>query len=237
MNRSRIYILPLSFTLFVLQFSFFTLHAQELQPTDNDALLKVSVIDEKNTPMASEKVSFESETTKKLYGGITDANGKFNILIPKGCVYDVKYRQFTSDATYGKKVTVPTTGDLLTFNYTIRVQLPKTYTLHNVFFDTGKATLRAESNKELDELFDFLSHQKNIVIEVGGYTDNVGTDADNLKLSQARAESVRNYLVKKGIAGDRVQAKGYGSSDPVASNDTPEGKQQNRRTEIHILKS
>ncbi len=75
------------------------------------------------------------------------------------------------------------------------------------------------------------------MIEVGGYTDNVGTDADNLKLSQARAESVRNYLVKKGIAGDRVQAKGYGSADPVASNDTPDGKQQNRRTEIHILKS
>jgi len=226
-----------TFVLFTLVCLALLANAQELQPTDNDALLKVSVMDDKNTPMASEKVSFESEKTKKVYGGTTDANGKFDILIPKGCIYDVKYRQFTSDAAYGKKVNVPTTTDLLTFNYVIRVSLPKTYTLNNVFFDTGLSTLRKESNKELDELFDFMSHQKNLVIEVAGYTDNVGNDADNLKLSQARAESVRSYLVKKGIGADRIQAKGYGSADPVASNDTPQGKQQNRRTEIHILKS
>lgn len=211
-------------------------NAQGLQPTDKEALLKVSVIDEKRAVLTHEKVSFESEKTKKVYGGTTNDSGKFEVLVPNDCTYDVKYRQFTSDASYGKKLNIPAT-DLLTIGYTIVVHYPKTYTLHNVFFDTGKATLRAESNKELDELFDFLSHQKNIVIEVGGYTDNVGTDADNLKLSQARAESVRNYLVKKGIGGDRIQAKGYGSADPVASNDTPDGKQQNRRTEIHILKS
>jgi len=222
--------------LFMLIFSMSVSHAQ-LQPTDSDALLKVSVIDEHNVPMTSEHVSFVSEKTKKNFGGVTDANGKFDILIPKNCVYDVKYRQFTADALYGKKLNVPGGDDLITFNYTIRVQLPKTFTLKNVFFDTGKATLRAESNKELDDLVDFMSHQKGIVIEVGGYTDNVGADADNLKLSQARAEAVRNYLIKKGIGQDRIQAKGYGSADPVAPNDTSEGKQQNRRTEVHILKS
>ena len=136
-----------------------------------------------------------------------------------------------------KNLLFPRGDDLITFNYTIRVQLPKTYTLKNVFFDTGKATLRSESNKELDELADFMSRQKALVIEVGGYTDNVGSDADNLKLSQARAEAVRNYLIKKGIGQDRIQAKGFGSADPVAPNDTPAGKQQNRRTEVHILKS
>jgi len=217
--------------LFVFGFSFGFANAQ-LQPTDSDALLKVSVIDEHNISMTSEQVSFVSEKTKRTFGGVTDANGKFDIL-----VYDVKYRQFTADALYGKKLNVPGGDDLITFNYTIRVQLPKTFTLKNVFFDTGKATLRVESNKELDDLVDFMSHQKAIVIEVGGYTDNVGSDADNLKLSQARAEAVRTYLVKKGIGQDRIQAKGYGSADPVASNDTPEGKQQNRRTEVHILKS
>jgi len=222
--------------LFVFGFSFGFANAQ-LQPTDSDALLKVSVIDEHNISMTSEQVSFVSEKTKRTFGGVTDANGKFDILVPKNCVYDVKYRQFTADALYGKKLNVPGGDDLITFNYTIRVQLPKTFTLKNVFFDTGKATLRVESNKELDDLVDFMSHQKAIVIEVGGYTDNVGSDADNLKLSQARAEAVRTYLVKKGIGQDRIQAKGYGSADPVASNDTPEGKQQNRRTEVHILKS
>jgi OOP family OmpA-OmpF porin len=211
-------------------------NAQGLQPNDNEALLRVSVIDDKKMPMAGEKVSFVSEKTKKVYGGITNDSGKFQLLIPTNCVYGVQYKQFTADANYGKKLTVPHDTNL-TFNYIIRVQLPKTYTLHNVFYDIGKATLRPDSYKELDELYDFMSHQKNLVIEVGGYTDNVGTDADNLKLSQARAESVRNYLLKKGIGAERIQAKGYGSADPVASNDTPDGKQQNRRTEIHILKS
>jgi OOP family OmpA-OmpF porin len=219
-----------------LGFIFNCSYGQELQPTDSDALLKVSVIDYQNNPLVSEKVSFQSEKTKKLFGGTTDATGKFEVLIPKNCIYDVKYKQFTSDAAYGKKLTVPAVNELLTFNYTIRVELPKTYTLHNVFFDTGKSTLRVESNKELDELAEFMSHQKTMVIEVGGYTDNVGNDADNQKLSEARANAVRAYLIKKGISADKIQAKGYGSAEPVASNDTVEGKQQNRRTEIHILK-
>lgn len=76
-----------------------------------------------------------------------------------------------------------------------------------------------------------------MVIEVAGYTDNVGSDAANMKLSQQRAETVRNYLVSRGIKADKIQAKGYGSSDPVADNSTPEGRKQNRRTEIHILKN
>ena len=213
-------------------------YGQQLQPTDNDALLRVSVINYQNRPMTGEKVSFQSEKTHKLYGGITDTTGIFQVLIPKGCEYDVKYKQFTSEAKYGKKLTIPVAADeLLTFNYTIRIQLPKTYTLHNVFFDVGQSTLKTKSYKELDELAEFMMQQKSMVIEVAGYTDNVGTEAANLKLSQARAVVVRNYLIKKGIRADKIQAKGYGSSNPVAPNDTPQGRQQNRRTEIHILKS
>lgn len=224
--------------LFIFTILYLGSYSQQLQPTDSDALLKVSVIDFQNKPLAGEKVSFLSEKTQKIYKGTTDSKGKFEVLIPKGCVYDVKYKQFTSDAAYGKKLTIPAAPDeLLTFNYAIRVQLPKTYTLHNVFFDTGKSSLRPESSKELNELADFMKQQETMVIEVAGYTDNVGNDADNLKLSQARAEAVRNYLIKKGIHADKIKAKGYGSSDPVAPNDTPEGRQQNRRTEIHVLQS
>ncbi|HRZ47762.1 MAG TPA: OmpA family protein, partial [Bacteroidales bacterium] len=65
--------------------------------------------------------------------------------------------------------------------------------------------------------------------------DDVGDDASNLKLSQQRADAVKNYLAGKGIARDRVVAVGYGETQPVASNDTPEGRQQNRRTEVKIL--
>ena len=206
-----------------------------LQPTDRDALLKVAVVDFQNKPMPGEKVAFTSSKTSKTYGGITDASGKFELLIPKGCDYKISYKQFTTNADYNKSLTIPATADLLTFTYTIRVEMPKTYTLKNVFFDTGKATLRKESSKELDELVDFMKHQTTMKIEIAGYTDNVGADDANLKLSQDRADAVRNYLVSHGVSVDKVTAKGYGSANPIASNDTPDGKQQNRRTEVHIL--
>lgn len=195
----------------------------------------VSVITVQNKPLAGEKVSFISLKTKKIYKGITDSSGQFKMLVPKGSGYDVKYRMFTTDTTY-RNFNIPAGDDLLTMKYVLRVQLPQTYTLHNVFFDTGKSTLKPESYKELDELADFLHYQKTMVLEVAGYTDNVGNETDNQKLSTARAETVKNYLIKKGVPSARIQSKGYGSSNPVASNDTPGGRQQNRRTEIHTLK-
>jgi OOP family OmpA-OmpF porin len=220
-----------AFFIFSCAYSF----AQQLEPTAKEDLLIVSVINEQNKHLSGERVSFTSEKTKKIYGGITDTSGKFLVLVPKGATYNVKYKQFTSDTSY-KEYKVPMDTDLVTINYVIRIHLPKTYILHNVFFDIGKATIRPESDKELSELADFMSYQKTMVIEVAGYTDNVGNESDNQKLSQSRADAVKNYLIKKGVHADKVQSKGYGSADPVASNDTPAGKQQNRRTEIHILK-
>ncbi len=75
-----------------------------------------------------------------------------------------------------------------------------------------------------------------MVIEIAGYTDNVGTDEANLKLSQERADAIRDYLMKRGVSHLKIIAKGYGEADPVATNETPEGRKLNRRTEIHILK-
>ena len=87
----------------------------------------------------------------------------------------------------------------------------------------------------LDELVAYLVRKDDEKIELGGHTDNVGTAASNLKLSQARANTVRAYLLTKGIDPSRVTAKGYGMSKPVASNATAAGKAQNRRTEVKIL--
>ena len=74
-----------------------------------------------------------------------------------------------------------------------------------------------------------------MIIEVGGHTDNVGDDATNMKLSHDRAKAVREYLVNAGIGANRVQAKGYGESNPIATNDTDDGRRSNRRTEFIIL--
>jgi outer membrane protein OmpA-like peptidoglycan-associated protein len=106
--------------------------------------------------------------------------------------------------------------------------------LRNIFFDTGKSTLRAESNAELDRLVKLLKDVPGLKIEISGHTDNTGSATLNETLSQARAEAVVTYLTSKGIQGSRLTAKGYGASKPVASNNNEEGRQQNRRTEFEI---
>jgi len=75
------------------------------------------------------------------------------------------------------------------------------------------------------------------VLEIAGYTDNTGNPADNVTLSQARAEAVRDALIKYGVSPDMLVAKGYGQADPIASNDTAEGRLKNRRIEYHVLKT
>lgn len=107
--------------------------------------------------------------------------------------------------------------------------------LKNIFFDTDKYELKPESSAELDKLFSFMGKNPSLRIEIGGHTDNVGSDAHNLELSQNRADAVFNYLVDKGIARERMTARGYGKSLPVDTNDTPEGRANNRRTEFKVL--
>ena len=75
------------------------------------------------------------------------------------------------------------------------------------------------------------------VLQIAGYTDSSGNPAKNVTLSQGRAEAVRNELIKDGVNPDMLVAKGYGSADPIASNDTPEGRSRNRRIEFHIVKT
>lgn len=107
--------------------------------------------------------------------------------------------------------------------------------LNNVFFETGKSDLSDESRVELNKAVELMETNPSMVIEVGGHTDNVGDDDFNMKLSHERAKSVRQYLVNAGIASERIQAKGYGETTPVADNETEEGRAANRRTEFIIL--
>ncbi len=210
---------------------------QDLQPDDSNALLNVSVIDYLKKPIMGEKISFTSKKTHKVFSGSTDSTGKFHLLIPKDADYDVKYFQFTSETNYDNILTLPEAKDqLLTFNYTVRVQLPEKYVLSTVFFDYNKTTLSVESYRELNQLTQFMKAQKTMVIEIASYTDNAGAEDKNLKLSQQQADVIRDYLLKHGVHATIIQAKGYGSADPVASNDSPAGRKQNRRTEIHVIR-
>jgi outer membrane protein OmpA-like peptidoglycan-associated protein len=106
--------------------------------------------------------------------------------------------------------------------------------LRNVFFETGSAALRSESMVELDRLAQLLLGSPDLKIQINGHTDNVGDDAFNQTLSEARAKSVQDYLLSKNIATARLRFKGFGESKPLESNDTPESRARNRRTEFVV---
>ncbi len=112
---------------------------------------------------------------------------------------------------------------------------PVVVILNNIFFDLGKYELRKESYIELTVLLSYLQQNPKMKIEIQGHTDNTGSEESNLILSQNRAESVMNYLISKGVDPQRVSAAGYGESQPLAPNDTEEGRARNRRTAFQIL--
>ncbi len=110
-------------------------------------------------------------------------------------------------------------------------------TLKGIKFDFNKAIIKPESYPILDEAADILKTHPDIKVELQGHTDSVGSDAYNLKLSDARAKSVRDYMIQKhNIDASRLSAQGYGERKPIGDNRTKEGRNQNRRVDFHILK-
>ena len=107
--------------------------------------------------------------------------------------------------------------------------------LEGVHFDFDKATLRPEAKTILDEAAALLNKNERVVVEVAGHTDSTGSESYNQGLSERRANSVQDYLVGKGVKAHRLSSKGYGESMPVASNDTKEGRAENRRVELIVL--
>jgi outer membrane protein OmpA-like peptidoglycan-associated protein len=107
--------------------------------------------------------------------------------------------------------------------------------LANVFYEVDSWELRKESMSELNTLADLLLDNKNLLIEIGGYTDSTGTTEYNISLSEKRAMSVVNYLVNKGISPSRLKSKGYGNTSPIGDNVTVEGRRLNRRTEAKVI--
>ena len=107
--------------------------------------------------------------------------------------------------------------------------------LRNIFFDSNKFDLKPESNSELEKLVEILSKNPTMKVEISGHTDNVGNKAANKTLSENRSKSVVAFLISKGISSDRLSSKGYGDEKPIDTNDTEQGRANNRRTEMVIL--
>jgi len=108
--------------------------------------------------------------------------------------------------------------------------------LKNIFFDVDKFSLKKESDIEIKKLYDFINQYPDLKFEIGGHTDNTGKKENNQVLSENRAKVVMDKLIEMGIKKNRLSYKGYGDTMPIANNDTAEGKAQNRRTEVKVVK-
>lgn len=208
--------------------------AQTQSPADDEVTVNLSVTDMESKPRKSDKITFTGQKSRKSWVTVTNAEGKSLIYLKKGDTYEVYINNLSNNEKV-KEFDVPETKNKITLNLELLYEPGRTITLKNVFFDTGKSTLRPESFAALNDLADALKLKPSLVIEIAGHTDNVGSKESNQVLSGQRAQSVRTYLLKKGIDGKRITTKGYGDTQPVGSNDTDEGRQQNRRTEVRII--
>ncbi len=164
-------------------------------------------------------------------------SGKYLVVLPAGKTYSVSANK-EAFFFHSERFDVPSTSRYQMIRKDIAlkpIEKGAKVVLNNIFFETGKATLSIQSKVELEKAVELMKTNPSMTIEVGGHTDNVGDDGFNMKLSHDRARSVMDYLIKAGIPAARIQAKGYGESNPVATNDTEEGRKSNRRTEFIIL--
>lgn len=191
------------------------------------------------------KVEFTDLTTGKVHvSASTKSDGTFLVCLPAGRDYalNVSKDKFLFFSEHFNLVESATADKPFLMNIALQPIEPPTdkatvgkpIVLRNVFFETGSASLRAESITELDRLEKLLSSSPKLNIQINGHTDNVGSDATNQSLSEARAKAVQDYLLEKGIAPERLRFKGFGKTQPLESNDTPEGRARNRRTEFVV---
>ncbi|MER3470088.1 MAG: flagellar motor protein MotB [Chitinophagaceae bacterium] len=200
--------------------------------------VKGKVFDNKTKKGLPSAVELIDLATKQTISKVqTDETGNYLVTLPVGKDYafnvarqgylfysdNYSLKGKSSDVTYQKDIPLQP------------IEVNASIILRNIFFDVNKFELKPESQIELDRLTDLLQQNPTVKMQIEGHTDNVGSQANNQKLSENRAKSVVNYLVGKGIAANRLTAKGYGETKPVADNKTEEGRAQNRRTEVKIV--
>jgi outer membrane protein OmpA-like peptidoglycan-associated protein/tetratricopeptide (TPR) repeat protein len=200
--------------------------------------VKGKVLDKKTNAGLPSTVELIDLASKQTISKVqTDETGNYLITLPVGKDYafNVNRRGYlfysdnyslkdkSPDSTYEKNIPLQP------------IEVNASIVLKNIFFDINKYDLKPESQVELDKLVQLMQDNPGVKIQIEGHTDNVGSAADNLKLSENRAKAVVNYLMSKNITAARLTAKGFGATKPIAENSTEEGRGQNRRTELKVV--
>lgn len=225
----------------IYQVEFYPLEKKDktVSTTPNLTVLKGTITD-KETGKPLEAIIEVTDNEKNEVIARYNSNsstGKYLLSLPSGTNYGVNiqaegylFESFSFDL-----------ADTASYQeYVKDVQLNKLkagtkVVLKNIFFDFDKATLRNESQAELTRLVKIMNEYPNLKIEIGGHTDGKGSDEYNNRLSKDRAGAVVTYLIEQGIASERLTFKGYGKTQPIATNETEEGRQENRRVEFKII--
>jgi len=201
--------------------------------------LKGKVIDKANGKPLNAKFELTDLTNRsRVIASATDNQGGFFVCLPSGYSYGLNvtadgYMIYSENFDFEEGYT-----SAEPYRKTIglnRVRKGEFMRMYNVFYNTDSWELLEESMPELEKLLEFLTINNTVVVEIGGHTDSDGSEEHNQLLSERRANSVREYLIKKGIKPERLFSHGYGEGSPVADNETPAGKKLNRRTEITVL--
>ena len=210
---------------------------QEAQPIAT-TYMKGRVFDEKSKqPLAADFRIIDLENENEVVSATADpVTGSFLISLPVNKNYalnvsmdgylfhseNIELLSGTPDEPFLKNVGMK------------QLSVGESVVLKNVFFETNKYDLKDESRVELMKLHSFMQNNPAVSIEISGHTDNVGNDNDNQTLSENRAQAIYNFLIENGIEADRLSYKGYGETQPIDTNDTEEGRANNRRSEFKI---
>ena len=210
---------------------------EEIRPSFT-TYVKGTVVDSiSNKPISANVLLVNLSTNDTLRDVYSDKLGKFLVTLPSGN----DYATFVSKdgyLFYNSNFYVDSISSEVFYDLLIKLKPIKkgeSVVLENIFYETDKFKLLPKSKAGLDYLLGFLNKNPKLAIEIQGHTDNVGTKEYNLNLSEKRAQEVVKYLIEKGIDPKRLQAKGYGMSQAIATNETEKGRAKNRRTAFKVL--
>ncbi|MBN2893981.1 MAG: OmpA family protein [Bacteroidales bacterium] len=210
---------------------------EELQP-DPVVLIYGKVYDNKTKKPLSSQILYDDLQTNKEVGIATSnaGTGEYKIILP----YGKNYGFFAKKSGYMALSDNIDLTDIQEYTeierdlYLVPIEVNQQIVLNNVFFQKGKADLYSSSYPELDRLVDIMNENPEIKIEVQGHSNNLGDRDKLMELSEQRAESVKKYIVEKGVSPDRITTVGFGPDKPIATNDTEAGRKKNQRVEFKI---
>ncbi len=213
--------------------------SKDIELESNSAFVSSTVLDERGFPITGVQIKFVDDISSAVLAKpITDTTGYTISAVPYGMTYEIVFGKF-GYFFQSKRIVIPdSVGYELDLKEVVlrKVEDGKKFPLYNVFFDLNKAGLGKESVQELKQVAKLMKETVSLQLEIAAYTDSTGSAKNDQKLSEQRAKTVMDSIIQNGGDKKRLKYKGYGSTQPIAASGTEEGRKQNNRVELTVLK-